>query len=247
MKIELTIPTSLNEIKLAQYQKFLSIVKDNEESEFLQQKMVQIFCGIDLKDVASIRYKDVVEINQNINNLFTKENKFIQRFKMGGVEFGFIPNLDEMSTGEYMDLDAYITDWETMHNAMAVLYRPITNKLGTKYNIEEYKGSVTYADVMRHAPLDVVLGAMVFFLQFRERLIKQYDKLFGEESGSAEYSEQAQFGKRWGWYSSIYALAQGNVGRFDEVSKLPIHQSLTYLSFEKEKTDIEMKLINKRS
>ena len=171
MKIELTIPTSLNEIKLAQYQKFLSIVKDNEESEFLQQKMVQIFCGIDLKDVASIRYKDVVEINQNINNLLTKENKFIQRFKMGGVEFGFIPNLDEMSTGEYMDLDAYITDWETMHNAMAVLYRPITNKLGTKYNIEEYKGSVTYSDVMRHAPLDVVLGAMVFFYNLGNDLL----------------------------------------------------------------------------
>jgi hypothetical protein len=171
MKIELTIPTSLNEIKLAQYQNFLSIVKDNEESEFLQQKMVQIFCGIDLKDVASIRYKDVVEINQNINNLFTKENKFIQRFKMGGVEFGFIPNLDEMSTGEYMDLDAYITDWDTMHNAMAVLYRPITNKLGTKYNIEEYKGSVTYADVMRHAPLDVVLGAMVFFYNLGNDLL----------------------------------------------------------------------------
>jgi hypothetical protein len=171
MKIELTIPTSLNEIKLAQYQKFLSIVKDNEESEFLQQKMVQIFCGIDLKDVASIRYKDVVEINQNINNLFTKENRFIQRFKMGGVEFGFIPNLDDMSTGEYMDLDAYITDWDTMHNAMAVLYRPITNKLGTKYNIEEYKGSVTYADVMRHAPLDVVLGAMVFFYNLGNDLL----------------------------------------------------------------------------
>jgi hypothetical protein len=171
MKVELTIPTSLNEIKLAQYQKFLSIAKDNEESEFLQQKMVQLFCGIDLKDVASIRYKDVVEINQNINNLFTKENRFIQRFKMGGVEFGFIPNLDDMSTGEYMDLDAYITDWETMHNAMAVLYRPITNKLGTKYNIEEYKGSITYADVMKHAPLDVVLGAMVFFYNLGNDLL----------------------------------------------------------------------------
>lgn len=171
MKVELTIPTSLNEIKLAQYQKFLSIAKDNEESEFLQQKMVQIFCGIDLKDVASIRYKDVAEITVNINNLFTKENKFIQRFKMGGVEFGFIPNLDEMSTGEYMDLDNYITDWETMHNAMAVLYRPITNKLGNKYQIEEYKGSITYADVMRHAPLDVVLGAMVFFYNLGNDLL----------------------------------------------------------------------------
>lgn len=172
MKIELTIPTTLNDIKLVQYQKFLSIAKDNEESEFLQQKMVQIFCGIDLKDVAQIRYKDVAEITANINNLFTKENTFIQRFKMGGVEFGFIPNLDEMSTGEYMDLDTYITDWDTMHNAMAVLYRPITNKLGNKYQIEEYKGSVTYADVMRHAPLDVVLGAMVFFYTLGNDLLK---------------------------------------------------------------------------
>jgi len=171
MKVELTIPTSLNEIKLGQYQKFLSIAKDNEESEFLQQKMVQLFCGIDLKDVAAIRYKDVAEITVNINNLFTKENRFIQRFKMGGVEFGFIPNLDEMSTGEYMDLDNYITDWDTMHNAMAVLYRPITNKLGNKYEIEEYKGSITYADVMRHAPLDVVLGAMVFFYNLGNDLL----------------------------------------------------------------------------
>ena len=172
MKIELTIPTTLNDIKLAQYQKFLSIAKDNEESEFLQQKMVQLFCGIDLKDVAQIRYKDVAEITANINNLFTKENVFIQRFKMGGVEFGFIPNLDEMSTGEYMDLDTYITDWDTMHNAMAVLYRPITNKMGNKYQIEDYKGSITYADVMRHAPLDVVLGAMVFFYNLGNDLLK---------------------------------------------------------------------------
>jgi hypothetical protein len=171
MKIELKIPTSLSEIKLVQYQKFLAIAKDNEESEFLQQKMVQLFCGIDLKDVAQIRYKDVAEITANINNLFSRENKFIQRFKMGGVEFGFIPNLDEMSTGEYMDLDAYITDWNTMHNAMAVLYRPITNKLGNKYQIEEYQGSITYADVMKHAPLDVVLGAMVFFYNLGNDLL----------------------------------------------------------------------------
>jgi hypothetical protein len=172
MKIELKIPTSLSEIKLVQYQKFLAIAKDNEESEFLQQKMVQLFCGIDLKDVAQIRYKDVAEITANINSLFTKENAFIQRFKMGGVEFGFIPNLDDMTTGEYMDLDNYITDWDTMHNAMAVLYRPITNKLGNKYQIEEYKGSITYADVMRHAPLDVVLGAMVFFYTLGNDLLK---------------------------------------------------------------------------
>ena len=172
MKVQLKIPTTLNEIKLQQYQKFLQIAKENEESEFLQQKMVQLFCEIDLKDVALIRYKDVMEITNSINTMFDSEHKFIQRFKLGGTEFGFIPNLENMTTGEYMDLDTYITSWDTMHNAMAVLYRPITKKIGDKYEIEEYKGSITYADVMKFAPVDVVLGAVVFFYNLGNELLK---------------------------------------------------------------------------
>jgi hypothetical protein len=172
MKLELNIPTQLKEIKLSQYQKFLKIAKENEESEFLHQKMVQIFCGIDLKDVASIKRKDVNEITNNLGALFNTNHKFIPRFKLGGVEFGFIPNLDDMTQGEYVDLDTYITDWDEMHKAMAVLFRPITNKMGDRYTIEEYKGSITYADVMKHAPLDVVLGAMVFFYHLGNELLK---------------------------------------------------------------------------
>ena len=172
MKLELNIPTHLKEIKLLQYQKFLKIAKENEESEFLHQKMVQIFCGIDLKDVASIKRKDVATITSNLGELFNSNHKFISRFKIGGAEFGFIPNLDDMTQGEYVDLDSYITDWDEMHKAMAVLYRPITNKIGDRYQIEEYKGSITYSDVMRHAPLDVVLGAVVFFYHLGNELLK---------------------------------------------------------------------------
>ena len=54
------------------------------------------------------------------------------------VEYGFIPDLDEVSLGEYIDLDNNASKWEQMHVAMNVLYRPIkTSKVG-KYNIEEY-------------------------------------------------------------------------------------------------------------
>lgn len=172
MKLELNIPTHLKEIKLLQYQKFLKVAKENEESEFLHQKMVQIFCGIDLKDVASIKRKDVATITSNLGELFNSNHKFISRFKIGGAEFGFIPNLDDMTQGEYVDLDTYITDWDEMHKAMAVLFRPITNKVGDRYQIEEYKGSITYSDVMRHAPLDVVLGAVVFFYHLGNELLK---------------------------------------------------------------------------
>ena len=172
MKLEITIPTKLNEIKLSQYQAFLKIAKDNEDSEFLHQKMVQIFCGIDLKDIALIKYKDVNEITASLNNMFASSNQLIPKFKLGGTEFGFIPNLEDMTFGEYTDLDTYITDWDMMHRAMAVLYRPIKNKgLNGTYDIEDYNGTVTYGDVMKYAPLDVVLGATVFFYNLGNALL----------------------------------------------------------------------------
>ena len=174
MKLEISVPTELKEIKLAQYQAFLKIAKDNEDEEFLNQKMVQTFCGIDLKDVAEIRFKDVLEITESLGKMFNvQSHKFINRFKLGGVEFGFIPELEDMSFGEYTDLDTYIGDWDNMHKAMAVLYRPITKKgLNNTYEIEKYNGSITYSDVMKHAPLDIVFGANVFFYNLGNELLK---------------------------------------------------------------------------
>ena len=174
MKLEISIPTELKEIKLSQYQAFLKIAKDNDDMEFLNQKMVQIFCNIDLRDVAEIRFKDVIDITQSLGNMFNSQtHRFINRFKLGGVEFGFIPELEEMTFGEYTDLDSYIGDWDNMHKAMAVLYRPITKRgKGETYEIEKYNGSITYSDVMKHAPLDVVFGANVFFYRLGNELLK---------------------------------------------------------------------------
>jgi hypothetical protein len=172
MKLQITIPTSLSEITLEQYQKFLSIAKDNPDGEFIQHKMVEIFCGIDLKDAAKISYKDVNEITTNLSNLFNQKYDLKRTFKLGNTEFGFITNLDEITLGEYTDLDKYITDWDKMHNAMAVLYRPITKKLKDKYQIEEYNGSYTYCDAMKFMPVDVALGAVVFFYNLGNELLK---------------------------------------------------------------------------
>jgi hypothetical protein len=86
-----------------------------------------------------------------------------------------------------------------------------------------------------------------FFLQFRQRIIESYDSLFGEGHGGTEYSATANFGQKWGWYSSIYAIAQGDLNRFDKVTRLPINQCLTYLTFEKEKNKIEADLIKRQN
>jgi hypothetical protein len=41
-------------------------------------------------------------------------------------------------------------------------------------------------------------------------------------------------------------LAQGNVARFDDVTRLNVHKCLMFLAFEKEKNDLEYKMINKK-
>ena len=64
-----------------------------------------------------------------------------------------------------------------------------------------------------------------------------------------DFSERGQFNKQWGWYTSIYAVAKGDITRFDEVTTYGLHKCLTYLTFEKQKQDIEareLKRIQKR-
>lgn len=172
MKLAITIPTDLSEIKLSQYIKFMNIAEQNEESDFLHHKMIEIFCNVELKYVSQFKRKQIVEIVTTINKLFEKIPPFKNRFSLYGTEYGFIPNLDDISQGEYMDLDNYITDWKDLHRSMAVMYRPITMKLKDKYTIESYEGSNFYAEKMLDAPLDVVLASRVFFYHLGNELLK---------------------------------------------------------------------------
>lgn len=172
MKVKISIPTSLSEIKLSQYQKFVKIANENEEGTFLNQKMVQIFCNVDLFVVAKMKQQDLNYAVTKITELFKKIPDLVTIFKLNGTEFGFIPNLNDMSSGEYMDLDGYITDWEDSHRSMAVLYRPIKQKLGNRYLIEDYEGSDKFAEQMLNAPMDVVLSSKVFFWTLGRELLK---------------------------------------------------------------------------
>lgn len=170
MRVEINVPDTLNEITLQQYQKFEKLnTKENEGSTFLLQKMVEIFCNLDLKDVAEIKYKSVQEIVVHLNSIFDAKHSLIPTFNLRGVEYGFIPVLDDMTLGEYVDLDENLGDWKSMHKAMSVLYRPVTFKKGHKYNIEPYKG---VNDIMKDAPLDVVFAAMVFFWNLNNELVQ---------------------------------------------------------------------------
>ncbi len=161
MRVKISVPNDLSEIKLWQYQKFLEIQKQNSDENFLASKMIEIFCGIELKEAYKMKAKDVHRITGILADMFEQKPVLINRFYLNNIEYGFIPNLDDMTLGEYVDLDTYLPKWEEIEKAMAVLYRPITKTYKGKYQIEDYtaQGQDAYKDM----PMSIVFGAMFFF------------------------------------------------------------------------------------
>ena len=165
MQLEVSIPSTLKEVKLKDYQDFLLIENPSNDD------LLKCILNINTKELGKIKDKDVDYLINHINKLFEQEHKYIPTFNLNGVAYGFIPNLDEITYGENKDVTSYINEWGNMHKAMAVLFRPLKQKQGHKYLIEEYEGSHKYSEVMKQMPLSVVLGAMVFFYNLTNELL----------------------------------------------------------------------------
>jgi len=167
MKYELNVPTNLNDITLGQYQQYIKLPEGLTENQ-VALKMITIFCNVPEKVARLIKAADIQAIVTKLSKMFGDNPPLTRKFKIGNVEYGFIPNLDEMSFGEYIDLDTYLGDWDNMERAMAVLYRPIKGKYDTLYNIEEYE--VKDATIYKNMPLGAVLGSIVFFYNLGNEL-----------------------------------------------------------------------------
>jgi hypothetical protein len=161
MKADLLIPNKLSEISLKQYQKFLKVQENYDNDYLIQCKMIEIFCNLEPEMVLRLKVGEADKITKILNSIFKEETKLIRRFKLDGIEYGLIPDFDDMSLGEYIDLDTHIGNWDNILIAMNVLFRPIDKKIGEKYTIKEY--DITSNEKLNEMPVDIVLGA-VFFL-----------------------------------------------------------------------------------
>jgi hypothetical protein len=168
MELKVVVPTSLSEITLEQYQRFARLEGDEE---FLTHKMLEIFCGVPLADLPNVKFTSVANVMRHINTMFEEKPNLKPTFTIGDQEFGFIPNLEDITFGEYVDLDNYMGDVQNLHKTMAVLYRPVTEKAGKRYSIEAYDSAQKYEQQMKDAPMDAVMGASLFFWRLGNDLL----------------------------------------------------------------------------
>ena len=188
-QIELEVPTTLSDIKLWQYQKYMKIIEQNKTedaedeekiNDFLNMKLVEIFCNVSLVDVSRIPLKEYQKVLTILNKAFEEKPKLIQRFKLHDVDMGFVPKLDDITLGEYVDIENNISNWQKMHKAMAVLYRPVNFKAKDKYGVAPYKVNEEIQEAMKGMPLDVAISSMLFFYNLGNDLLGAIPKYLEE-------------------------------------------------------------------
>ncbi len=182
MKKELNIPELLRDITLNQWQQIAAIPEDSEDG-FYGRRVLSIIYDLKGSEINTISATDISKLLDPISKCLTEKPEFIKRFTMGGVEYGLIPNFDDMSFGELVDIDKYSSK-ETYHKMMGILYRPVTKvQSGDRYEIESYNG----AKDMGSMPVDVALGVLAFFLTIGEQLINDtLNSLTEEEQAAAK-------------------------------------------------------------
>lgn len=193
MKLKLNIPTSLDKITLRAYKKYLKL-QDTTDIKLLKAQMIHIFCGVSLKEVYNMKYNDTEEVVGIINTMFEGKPALVKAFKLNGIEYGFHPSLDDLSLGEYIDLDTYVGDWDNIERAMNVLYRPITARFKHKYSIDKYK--VEDAENILDMPMSAVTSSVFFLLSLGIDLSKTMRKYLdkGQEEVLIDYLNLEQNG-----------------------------------------------------
>ena len=194
--IKLIVPDSLHEIELGQYQTYLASIENldaTEDVEQINRKLIETFCGLKPEQVNLLPLASIESLLGVLSGAFSEEFELIRHFELDGVKFGFIPKLDEMSLGEYIDLESTFGDWEKMHKAMAILYRVVNFEKGEKYDIVSYETNEELAEAMKMMPLSVVMSCMVFFYSLGTELaqatLNYTQKVVKESSTTSQVRE----------------------------------------------------------
>ena len=178
--IKIQLPESIADITLNQYQQFLKLQEkaDTLTDQGMAERMISLFTGIKKQDVKKLAISDYESIMNQIIDACNTTSKFQQRFELNGIEYGMIPNLNDISQGEYIDLTTLGSDMDEMHKVMAILFRPVVKEDAFgNYSIEAYGDITERSNDMLNCPMHIVNGSLVFFLTLLKDL-KSYMKKY---------------------------------------------------------------------
>ena len=173
-ELELKLPTSYEDITLKRWLDLQKEMKNYAgDEEAVTAVMLQHLCGLDPLYFRGLGIDDYKLIKDTLNSFMTKVDLPLQQhITIGDTEYGFEPNLSQMSYGAYADISKFNTidideNWAKIMN---ILYRPVTHKKGSMYTIKAYDGDTNYEKFL-DVPMDVHFGALFFLLNLHTELV----------------------------------------------------------------------------
>ena len=166
-EIQIIVPNNWGEVSLKHYQAYNKMVVGLEDEDAIVINTISALCNVPVEIVKRLKVSDIRHLYKKLSKLISiPVNKEVyDRIEIEGITYGFHPNLDEMTLGEFVDLEEQAKDGvEGLHNTLAILYRPITAEQKNQYNIEPYtEHHIKNAAKFQNLSIDIVNGVMLFF------------------------------------------------------------------------------------
>jgi|TARA_R110001599_G_scaffold232400_1_gene431600 hypothetical protein len=172
---EFKLINSWSDVSLERWLKLIEFQTGSKTQE--AEETIAAMSDIPKQLINQLSLKDVAVIMEKISELQAGQDSSLKKIiEIEGVEYGFHPNLDEITLGEYADLETFIKMGIEQHlpEVMAVLYRKVTEKTDSGvYTIEKYGGDLTIrAEKMKKMTAEQVQSALQFFFAFVSVLSK---------------------------------------------------------------------------
>tara|TARA_R110002110_G_scaffold55910_2_gene159262 strand:- start:529 stop:1173 length:645 start_codon:yes stop_codon:yes gene_type:complete len=183
------LPTSWSEVSLEQYSK-LMIALENDSSNEIEAviKTLEALVGIDVSTLSKVPLKYLKTAYAELSTLTaTMPSTELKRIiDVDGTAYGFIPDFDALTFGEFCDLDNYLQDsWNNLDKILAILYRRVIKREGDKYKIEPY----SLDDIKERRELfknnlsiGTIYGSLVFFYTIGSKHISTMLSYLEEEN-----------------------------------------------------------------
>ena len=180
------LPNSLQEITIDKYLKAIDIINNEDIDLSVMLQVLNLFTDKTFENLLDYPITELEKNYQKIVSVLNEKSTFQKTFLLDGKEYGFIPNLEQMKSGEYIDLTNNLG--KDILASMAVMYRPITRKFKDVYDIEKYKGTDN-KEIFKNAPISVYLGAQVFFWNLTNDLLKLMPQFLEQELTEEQKSD----------------------------------------------------------
>ena len=126
---EFKLISSWEDVTLENWTKLVNFKTESKSAEALET--ISTLSNIPKDLINQLAIHDVAVILNKIAELQQEQNSNLKKIiEIEGKEYGFHPDLDSITLGEYADIETFIKNGLEKHlpDIMAVLYRPIKDK-----------------------------------------------------------------------------------------------------------------------